>query len=678
MAARVDFAEAVLKFTTDPAGLSKELSAIEKSVGAAASRMAAGLKTAVLGITGAVTAATGVFAVLVKLSANAGDEIAKLSQRVAIGAETLSGYKLAAELSDLSLQDFGTSLQMASRNIVEASKGTGAAAEAFAALGISATDNAGRIKTAEQIMLEVADRFAQMEDGAQKTAFAMDIFGRSGGAMIPLLNQGSQAIAEQRKEAELLGVTWTAAEAKLAEEFNDNLTRIEAGLAGFRNQVVQGVLPFLNDAITAIVARIKEWAASGELQAWAKRTSDAILDAFVAVAQFIDAHLVGAVETGTRAFLAMEVAARGVANGVLVLTNGVLAIAWAVNAGGLAIRKFLGIEESLGVTTRQVEERVDSLITMLAENSKRIEEMSGGINRAITNFQTPLSEGVRGGLTTFAEGVSRAALQVQDWAEKAKSGSAEVGKAVTETSQQVREVLEYQVDGVTKYIEVVTKAGQVSLKAAKEDAKAAKETGDAKVKSAEDAAKKEEEIRNKRQRAALGILGEVQQRLEEKGVDTSYVTRADIDREMAEIQAERAKKAAEAQRFAAGGGGNLADIVAGYEAIGQLAAAQAQRKDLGSVDEILAGGSRLAAGPLMDELGGLGRAVSDPDYWQRAGTGIGDGYGQGMEAAVGAVDAGLTKIEERVDQSSSRIAQTIYGNIEDHLVRRIMGQLDRN
>jgi hypothetical protein len=732
------FAETAIKFVVDGGAFKGQLAGIERAVGEAAGRIASTVKTAMLGLGAAVAGGVGTMAVLTKLSADAGDELAKMSQRVAISVETLSGYKLAADLAGTSLEDFGTSLQRASRNIVEAAQGTGAAADAFDTLGIRVTDNAGKLKTAEQIMLEVADQFAQMEDGAQKTALAMDIFGKSGASMIPLLNQGSAAIAAQRKEAEQLGTTWTTAQAKMGEDFNDNVERIQAGLAGFRNAVAAGLLPFFNEMVAGIVAKLKELGESGELKAWAKATSDAIINAIVAIAQFIDAHLIQSVEAGTRAFVAMEIAARGIANGVLVITNGVLALAWAINAGGLAVRKFLGIEESLGVTTQEVEARVDRITTQMAENSQRIVEMSEGLNRALTTFQTPLSDEARGRLSSFAAGVSRIALNVQAWAEKAKAGGAEavkaIGENVAKSGQLVLKSAKEQVKELEEAFKAASTRGEASLydvrdymerraelfragskeriqaeaeafKYAKEmadqlfahqkalglksledeiahlkqKAAAAKQGSAEQMKAEEDVFKKEEELRNKRQAAALGILGEVKERLEAKGyTEGDLITRDMVEREMFDLQAERGRAAAKAQRFAAGGGETLGDVVAGYQAAGKLTQDQAQQRELGGVGEILAGGAQVGAGPLTKALGGLGDAITTPDYWEKAGTGMAEGYGRAMEDAYASVDAGLSKIEERVNVSSSRTAQTIYSNLEEYLVRRIMGQLDRN
>lgn len=248
---KVDLGKAMGMTTSAGSKLSSSLTSIARTIGSnmagafrtmgnAASaafrgvgRILFNVKTALAGLLGA-----GGFLALIKLSANAADEIAKMSQRVAISVETLSGYRLAADLAGTSLADMGTALQIASRNILDASRGTGDAKNAFDELGISVFGAGGKLKSAEQIMLEVADRFSQMDDGARKTALAMDIFGRSGAQMIPLLNQGRTELEAQRKEAELFGATFTASQAKISEAFNDNLTRIFSGLSGFRNLVV--------------------------------------------------------------------------------------------------------------------------------------------------------------------------------------------------------------------------------------------------------------------------------------------------------------------------------------------------------------------------------------------------------------------------------------------------------
>ena len=404
-----------VKFFGDTSGLKIDIERAVGMVGRGVGSMAGtlfNLKTAVLGLVGA-----GGFVALFKSAVNTGEEMAKLSQRVAIGVETLSGYKLAASLAEVSMDEFARALQFASKNMLAATQGTSLAGKAFQDMGIHLTDSSGKMRSVEAIMLDVADRFSKMEDGAKKTGYAMEIFGRGGARMIPMLNQGRAALEGQRKEAELLGATFTTQGAKAAEEFNENLKRLEAGFTGLRNTVTQALLPFFNEIVGGIIGKMKEWAASGDLRKWAKETSDFIIDAFVAVAHFLDENLVSAVEMATRGFLVMKLAVEGLANGVLVLTNGILGLVWVINEGGLGIRKLLGIQESLGVTTEQVERRVDRVTGMIAENSARIADFSKDINEALSTLWSGegagMSDAMKARITGVAETISSAALKIK-------------------------------------------------------------------------------------------------------------------------------------------------------------------------------------------------------------------------------------------------------------------------
>ena len=82
----------------------------------------------------------------------------------------------------------------------EADQGVATYSDSFNALGLSVRDSEGNLKSNEQVLGEIADRFADMADGATKAALAMEIFGRSGASMINMLNGGSAAIKELNYE----------------------------------------------------------------------------------------------------------------------------------------------------------------------------------------------------------------------------------------------------------------------------------------------------------------------------------------------------------------------------------------------------------------------------------------------------------------------------------------------
>ena len=47
-----------------------------------------------------------------------------------------------------------------------------------------------------RVMMQVADAFKKMPDGAEKAGLAMKLFGKSGADLIPLLNEGADGLTK--------------------------------------------------------------------------------------------------------------------------------------------------------------------------------------------------------------------------------------------------------------------------------------------------------------------------------------------------------------------------------------------------------------------------------------------------------------------------------------------------
>jgi len=80
----------------------------------------------------------------------------------------------------------------------------------FDKLGVSLTDASGKQKGFSELLLDVSDKFKEMPNGVEKTALAMELFGRSGKDMLPVLNLGSDGIKELESNADKLGLTLNA------------------------------------------------------------------------------------------------------------------------------------------------------------------------------------------------------------------------------------------------------------------------------------------------------------------------------------------------------------------------------------------------------------------------------------------------------------------------------------
>lgn len=200
-----------------------------------------GIAAAALGSTAAIA-----FAAIAKASINVADDLSKASQQVGVSVESLSALKFTAGLAGVESESLVTSLDKFNKNISEAAfSGTGAAAEAFATLNINLRDTDGQLKATEVLFSEVADRLSQMEDGARKTALAQELLGKSGAKLIPLLNAGAQGLREGADEALRLGQVIGTDAARAAEEFNDNISRLQSTVSGVATTVAMSITPAL-------------------------------------------------------------------------------------------------------------------------------------------------------------------------------------------------------------------------------------------------------------------------------------------------------------------------------------------------------------------------------------------------------------------------------------------------
>lgn len=192
------------------------------------------------------------FAAMIKSAIDAADHLNKLSQKIGISVEALSTLRFAAQLSDVSLETLQKGIKGLSQNITEANTGIGDGAQVFDALGISVRNADGSMKSTEAVLLQVADVFANLEDGAVKTALAVKLFGKSGMDMIPFLNQGAAGITQLTVEAERLGLKLTTETARSAEAFNDNITALKASSSSLGIALARDFLPELTNITNAM------------------------------------------------------------------------------------------------------------------------------------------------------------------------------------------------------------------------------------------------------------------------------------------------------------------------------------------------------------------------------------------------------------------------------------------
>lgn len=186
-------------------------------------------------------------------TALAGEAMLKMSQQTGMSVESLSALKYAADLSNTNIMVISSSLGILSRNLTLQQGETNQSAKALADLGIYAKDSTGHLKPMDVLLLEISDKFVGIKNESERSAYAMALFGRGGGNLIPLLLEGSAGITKMTEEAKRLGITFTAETAKAADDFTDNLVRLKAHTEALTYSIGNFLIPAFNRLLEAFL-----------------------------------------------------------------------------------------------------------------------------------------------------------------------------------------------------------------------------------------------------------------------------------------------------------------------------------------------------------------------------------------------------------------------------------------
>jgi len=250
----------------------------------------------------AAAAAGAGLAMLVKHAADTASEIQDLADKTGISAKSISTLKYAAGQTGTELGG----LQAAMRNIA---KELDAGGKAFQKYGID-VDRFRQLSPEDQFKT-VAEAVSRITDPTARAAAAMDMLGKSGQDLIPLLSGGSSGIHEMQREAERLGLSMSNEAAASGEKFGDSLATVVEQVKMLGVKIGTALIPHLQpliDRVIEINAAFLNWMDESwpKLEAFFKFISDAIgrdMDALVAMARYLSAgDLVSAAQTAAMNF----------------------------------------------------------------------------------------------------------------------------------------------------------------------------------------------------------------------------------------------------------------------------------------------------------------------------------------------------------------------------------------
>ena len=202
-----------------------------------------------------VAATTAAFGMTVEAGKIA-EQTEQLAQKTGIAAKSLEGLSVALARNGLESGSIATAMRGLSKEIVGVSQGTASSVKLFQSMGIS-LETVG--KGTGATLRAIADAFQRMPDGAEKAKLAVELFGRSGLDLIPILNKGAAGLDEAMKKSAEFGLILSETERTGLTVFDDAMDDLGSALKGFAMQVGAAFAPSLTALVLAftdvIVAR---------------------------------------------------------------------------------------------------------------------------------------------------------------------------------------------------------------------------------------------------------------------------------------------------------------------------------------------------------------------------------------------------------------------------------------
>ena len=201
-----------------------------------------------------------------------------LSEQTGASAAALSGFAPVATISGTAMEAIGASLAKLSKGLAGVDDETAGATRALQFLGIRAKDASGNLRDPAEVMNDVALKLAEFEDGAGKTAIAMELFGKSGATMLPFLKD----LAENQD----LNIRLTAKQIEEADNASKAMGRMRAESNFVAQTLVTAAIPSMSVLYQELknvvlgtdnaVNGVQRLRSDGTLTNWAEKTAHAL------------------------------------------------------------------------------------------------------------------------------------------------------------------------------------------------------------------------------------------------------------------------------------------------------------------------------------------------------------------------------------------------------------------
>ena len=230
-----------------------------RSFGETAKNAASAAAKGIAAVTTVAASAAAALAGMAVSAAEYADNILTASTVTGISTQKLQEYTYAAELVDVSVETMTKSHAKNIKSMKSAADGSKTMVAAYDALGVAVTNADGSLRDGETVYWEIIDALGKMENETERDALAMQILGKSAQELNPLIEAGSEKMAELAQEAQQVGAVLSDEALESLGAFDDSIQRLKGSAGAAKNALGTVLLPELTSLTTGGAALLQEF-----------------------------------------------------------------------------------------------------------------------------------------------------------------------------------------------------------------------------------------------------------------------------------------------------------------------------------------------------------------------------------------------------------------------------------
>lgn len=234
----------------------KSMQKTEKGAESVASKFSKGIQAAgkwSAAVVGSSAVAGSALVGVASKSASAADNIDKMSQRFGLSRKSFQELDFVLSQSGVEINSFQTGMKSLLSNMDKCNEGNETAIENFNKLGVSVTDASGNLRSQEDVLKDTIIAFQAMEDSAEKSRLAQEIFGKQGQEILPLLNSEAGSFEELTKKANELGLVLSDETVDAGVKLTDTIDQMKRSLAAVGTNLGAAVMPIVQQFAQLII-----------------------------------------------------------------------------------------------------------------------------------------------------------------------------------------------------------------------------------------------------------------------------------------------------------------------------------------------------------------------------------------------------------------------------------------